>query len=1076
MEFTIAQIRDFAGNDEVFKKGEKLAADNAIVSLDIDDFSSPEITMINATILDQKKYHEVNMSIDKDDVIVRAHLCGCSEHGKNTLTCPHCVAVLFKLKEDNDKRQIAAQAHPDVIPADTYAIDVMNAYEEQVVYSTLAMNLKNAVHLEPILEIRKKKIMALTLKVGNAKRYIVKDIALFLDDIRRNIKKSYGKELEFLHNIYSFDEESQRLIQFMVRHEHDVLYFQNSTKLSTCPQARNMCMTPDALDEFFEMYKGSDVMHRMKEKMLINMRFKDENPDLYLDVKEEEGMYHISLNDLEYRLFEGRNHAYVLKDHVLYRCDPVYTKACAKLLDAFSKKKAALLVSREVMPTFYNNVIMNVKKYLPLHGVDISEFSPLPLECKLYIDMPKQNVISARLMYCYGMEEYNAFSTTAVSTSRNFNDEIATRLIFTKYMTRIDANAGIAYIERSQDAIYEFLNKGFEELSQTCEIYATDKFKKLQIKESVNISMGVRIESDLLEINFDTYDFPVDELQDVLQAYRLNKKYYRMKNGSFVNIEDSALSELSSILDGMHVSEKELSSGTIKVPKYRSLYIDNSLKDSTMIKVDRDSSFKDIVRGIRNVQDSDFAVPASLKSILRNYQKVGYRWLKTMAEYGFSGILADDMGIGKTIQVITLLEDEKLHNPDSISLVVCPSSLLLNWQSEIDKFSKTLTSILITGSSDERKLLIKNCRDYDIVITSYDYLKRDIDEYDDLLFKYQIIDEAQYIKNHNTKNAISVKQIQAVHRFALTGTPIENSLAELWSIFDFLMPGYLYTYSYFKKVYEQPIVKENDMVTLKELKRMVEPFILRRVKKDVLKELPEKVENTMLIELDDETRKLYMANVALIKDDLNKSFQNKGFENSKIMILSMLTRLRQLCCDPRLLYENYEGIGNKISACMEFIGTCRESGKKVLLFSQFTSLLSLLEKELVKQDIPYYLLKGSTPKVQRQQLVNSFNNDDTPVFLISLKAGGTGLNLTSAEVVIHFDPWWNISAQNQATDRAYRIGQHNNVQVVKLIAKDTIEEKIMHLQSLKQDLSDSIIHQNEGVITSMSKDEIMDLF
>lgn len=1076
MEFTIAQIRDFAGNDEVFKKGEKLAADNAIVSLDIDDFSSPEITMINATILDQKKYHEVNMSIDKDDVIVRAHLCGCSEHGKNTLTCPHCVAVLFKLKEDNDKRQIAAQAHPDVIPADTYAIDVMNAYEEQVVYSTLAMNLKNAVHLEPILEIRKKKIMALTLKVGNAKRYIVKDIALFLDDIRRNIKKSYGKELEFLHNIYSFDEESQRLIQFMVRHEHDVLYFQNSTKLSGCPQARNMCMTPDALDEFFEMYKGLDVMHRMKEKMLINMRFKDENPDLYLDVKEEEGMYHISLNDLEYRLFEGRNHAYVLKDHVLYRCDPVYTKACAKLLDAFSKKKAALLVSREVMPTFYNNVIMNVKKYLPLHGVDISEFSPLPLECKLYIDMPKQNVISARLMYCYGMEEYNAFSTTAVSTSRNFNDEIATRLIFTKYMTRIDANAGIAYIERSQDAIYEFLNKGFEELSQTCEIYATDKFKKLQIKESVNISMGVRIESDLLEINFDTYDFPVDELQDVLQAYRLNKKYYRMKNGSFVNIEDSALSELSSILDGMHVSEKELSSGTIKVPKYRSLYIDNSLKDSTMIKVDRDSSFKDIVRGIRNVQDSDFAVPASLKSILRNYQKVGYRWLKTMAEYGFSGILADDMGIGKTIQVITLLEDEKLHNPDSISLVVCPSSLLLNWQSEIDKFSKTLTSILITGSSDERKLLIKNCRDYDIVITSYDYLKRDIDEYDDLLFKYQIIDEAQYIKNHNTKNAISVKQIQAVHRFALTGTPIENSLAELWSIFDFLMPGYLYTYSYFKKVYEQPIVKENDMVTLKELKRMVEPFILRRVKKDVLKELPEKVENTMLIELDDETRKLYMANVALIKDDLNKSFQNKGFENSKIMILSMLTRLRQLCCDPRLLYENYEGIGNKISACMEFIGTCRESGKKVLLFSQFTSLLSLLEKELVKQDIPYYLLKGSTPKVQRQQLVNSFNNDDTPVFLISLKAGGTGLNLTSAEVVIHFDPWWNISAQNQATDRAYRIGQHNNVQVVKLIAKDTIEEKIMHLQSLKQDLSDSIIHQNEGVITSMSKDEIMDLF
>lgn len=257
---------------------------------------------------------------------------------------------------------------------------------------------------------------------------------------------------------------------------------------------------------------------------------------------------------------------------------------------------------------------------------------------------------------------------------------------------------------------------------------------------------------------------------------------------------------------------------------------------------------------------------------------------------------------------------------------------------------------------------------------------------------------------------------------------------------------------------------------------MVEPFILRRVKKDVLKELPEKVEHTMMIELDEETRKLYMANVSLIREDLHKSFKQKGFENSKIMVLSMLTRLRQLCCDPRLLYENYQGVGNKINACMEFIENCRASGKKVLLFSQFTSLLSLIEKELKQREIDYYLLKGSTPKVQRQQYVNAFNVDATPVFLISLKAGGTGLNLTSAEVVIHFDPWWNVSAQNQATDRAYRIGQHNNVQVVKLIAKDTIEEKIMHLQELKQDLSDSIIHLNDGLITSMSKDEIMDLF
>ncbi|MGX8850321.1 SNF2 helicase associated domain-containing protein [Amedibacillus sp. YH-ame10] len=1076
MELTSAQIKDFAGSEELYQRAETMVKEGRIVSLDIDDFSNPQLILINATIKDEKQYHEVNMSIEKDDEIVRAHLCNCKEH-QTKLTCAHCCAVLLKVKQDQESMQKQDQPVQASIVHDNYALHVMNAYEEQIVYSSLAMNLKQSIHVEPVLELRKKKIMALTLKVGNEKRYIVKDIRGFLDDIAQNVKKSYGKDLEFLHNLHSFDEESQELIQFMIRHSYDILYFEHNEALQSCPQARNLCFTPDALDEFFTMYNGTDVMHRMKEKMLINMRFQDGNPKLQLEVKrKEDESFEISLNTTDFRVLEGRSHIYVLMDHILYRCDKKYSKDCVLLLNAYVQKKSSMLISHDFMRNFYNSVLMNVKHHIPIIGDDISEYAPLPLECKVYIDMPKHNVISAKLLYCYGNEEYNAFSTNTLSSSRSFHEEIATRLVFTKYMKRIDGLEGLAYIEHSQDAIYEFLDKGIEELSNTCEIYATDKFKKLQIKDSVNISMGVRIESDLLEINFDTFDFPVEELSQVLEAYRLNKRYYRMKNGSFVNIEDSALQELSSILEGIHVGDKEISSGSVKVPKYRSLYIDNNLKDTNQIKVDRDSSFKDIVRGVHNVADSDFQVPESLKGILRNYQKVGFRWLKTMAAYGFGGILADDMGIGKTIQVITLLEDEKLQHPKTLSLVVCPSSLILNWESEIHKFSKILSCILISGTSEERKQQIKDCKNYDIVITSYDYIKRDMEYYADITFTYEIIDEAQYIKNHLTKNALAVKAIQSKHRFALTGTPIENSLAELWSIFDFLMPGYLFSYHYFKSEFEFPIVKEQDQATLKELKRMVEPFILRRIKKDVLKELPEKVEHTMLVEMDDESRKLYMANLSMIRQDLQTNFKEKGFENSKIMILSMLTRLRQICCDPRLLYENYHGIGSKVEACVEYIESCISSNKKVLLFSQFTSLLSLIQKELEKREIDFYLLKGSTPKIMRQQYVNAFNTDATPVFLISLKAGGTGLNLTSAEVVIHFDPWWNVSAQNQATDRAYRIGQHNNVQVIKLIAKDTIEEKIMHLQELKQDLSDSIIHQNEGIITRMNADEILNLF
>ena len=588
--------------------------------------------------------------------------------------------------------------------------------------------------------------------------------------------------------------------------------------------------------------------------------------------------------------------------------------------------------------------------------------------------------------------------------------------------------------------------------------------------------MGVKIENDLLEIQFDTSDFPIDELQNVLQAYSLNKKYYRMKSGSFINLEDSSLSELSEALNGLNVSSKELNEGHIVVEKYRSLSLDARLRKMELLKVERDGNFKTLVKAIKNVSDSDYSVPAALKPILRNYQKVGFRWLKTMASYGFGGILADDMGIGKTIQVITLFEDERLHHPESTSLVICPSSLILNWESEIKKFAPSLRSLVISGTAEERSKLIAMADDYDVLITSYDYLKRDVDQYEGRHFQFQILDEAQYIKNTSTKNAISVKKISSANKFALTGTPIENSLAELWSIFDFLMPGYLYSYNHFRKSFEIPIVRDHDDVMLESLKRMVEPFILRRIKKDVLKELPEKVENTMVIDMDEESRKLYIANVASIKQELSNEFNKNGFEKSKILILSMLTRLRQFCCDPRLIYDHYAGESCKLNACMELIHQCCESKKKVLVFSQFTSLLALIETELKKEKISYYLLKGSTSKIDRQNSVHAFNQDDTQVFLISLKAGGTGLNLTSAEVVIHFDPWWNVSAQNQATDRAYRIGQHKNVQVFKLIMKDTIEEKIQTLQDLKKDLSDSIINENDGLITSMSKKEIMDLF
>ncbi len=341
---------------------------------------------------------------------------------------------------------------------------------------------------------------------------------------------------------------------------------------------------------------------------------------------------------------------------------------------------------------------------------------------------------------------------------------------------------------------------------------------------------------------------------------------------------------------------------------------------------------------------------------------------------------------------------------------------------------------------------------------------------------FHVIDEAQYIKNHHTLNAHSVKEINSNGRFALTGTPIENNLSEIWSIFDFVMPGYLFSYHKFNQNYEIPIVKDGQQLILNKLKKLVLPFILRRLKKDVLKELPDKTETTMYAQLEGEQKKLYEANVALIKKEINEKMNQTGFNKNRMMILSMLTRLRQICCDPSLYYDNYNSESAKLDMCLDLIDNTIDSGHKILLFSQFTSMLAIIKNKLIEKGISFYLLEGATKKEDRKRFVDDFNSDDTKVFLISLKAGGTGLNLTSADVVIHYDPWWNVSAQNQATDRTHRIGQKEHVQVYKLIAKNTIEEKILKLQDAKAQLANSIIVEDDGIITKMSQQEILDLF
>ncbi len=411
--------------------------------------------------------------------------------------------------------------------------------------------------------------------------------------------------------------------------------------------------------------------------------------------------------------------------------------------------------------------------------------------------------------------------------------------------------------------------------------------------------------------------------------------------------------------------------------------------------------------------------------------------------------------------------------------MVSPSSLTLNWQNEARKFTNELKTVVIRGTLQERKRLIEEIENYDLVITSYDLLKRDIELYKEknYTFKYIIADEAQYLKNSNTKNAKAIKEIKAETRYALTGTPIENSLAELWSIFDFIMPGYLFTYRKFKNIYETPIVKEEDEQAMAKLKMLIEPFVLRRNKKEVLTELPEKTVTVLSNEMNEEQQNLYLTYLARAKQEIAEKVEIDGFENSQMQILAALTRLRQICCHPSLFVEGYNAGSSKLEQCIEIIEEAINGGHKILLFSGYTSMFEIIEKELKKRNIKYFKLTGATKIDERMKMVDEFNeNSNIKLFLISLKAGGTGLNLTGADMVIHYDPWWNISTENQATDRAYRIGQKNNVQVYKLITKNSIEEKIYELQEKKAKLADSMLDTKTKFINRFSREEIMKLF
>lgn len=948
------------------------------------------------------------------------------------------------VKENTRRRELMKQ----------FAISSHILSESKVYYQ----ELQNREHVEKVhlfveAECSDQQHMYISLKIGDRKWYTVSSLTDFFERLARQSYAQYGMSLAFTHSISRFDEDSQELIKFLKN-----CFYEGKTLVSN-PSV--MEIPPLYMDEFYELLGRLPQRYR-------NIQMKDKRQLLDIRVKSEEDFILLTFRNwsLLKSGIRGRHHLYRMQDDTLYRYRFDEQGKCLELIDSLSEQQ--LYVRNEEFPDFYKYVLSEIRDYANMYGIAKYAYTLEPIGLELYGDIDELGRVYFQLDVLYEDERIPGFQNNQEYLP--LKQEIVENFI-RQYADIIQPEEHCALFHDVSETLLEFMRDGLPFLSGYCEIFVSDVLKNMNKKHVVNLQAGLRFAGNLLEIDLHSRDIQKEELLDVLRAYRRKKHFYRLKNGKLLNLKSDQLEELDTMMQEFHIEEAQLQQNCIQLPGYRLFMLDAFTKDSDHIAFHKEEVLQHVLDSFGSINAQDIEIPQRYRELLRDYQKDGFRWLKLMHRYGFGGILADDMGLGKTLQVIAFLESERQQGRTSI--VVVPSSVLYNWEDEVRKFASDLEVCCITGSQAKREELIRSSMDMDLLITSYDYLKRDIAYYENRTFFYKILDEAQYIKNQRTMNATSTKRLKSHHALALTGTPIENSLAELWSIFDFLMPGYLFDYRFFSHHFEKEIVMEKHKEKQEQLKKMVQPFILRRVKKDVLQELPEKTETTLSIAFDEAEETMYMANLAQVNKELQQELDL--VKTNRFQVLGMLMRLRQLCCDPRLVYDEVTQPSSKLKACMELVSSLVDNNKSILLFSNFTSMLDLIQVELQHLHIPYFRMDGSTGKEDRRELVQKFQDKERKVFLISLKSGGTGINLTAAEAVIHYDPWWNVSAENQASDRAYRIGQNSSVQVYKLIMRNTVEERIQHLQQMKKELADIFVEENEANIMKMDKEQILEL-
>ena len=823
---------------------------------------------------------------------------------------------------------------------------------------------------------------------------------------------------------------------------------------------------------------------------LAQVRFDltEKDDQLTLALKADVGDQTIDLHQKSAEFF-GTDPYWLKTDSLLAKCQDEYSHHLVQRLI----EKGKLTIPKAQKSFFVTHYLAPLLEHLPLGGTAVAQQKlHTPLEGKQLFLEEKGGELAVTLHFRYGthslphLPTYPTYTTildetnadagqfALVEVHRNSAQEE------TIYRTTSSAQYGLKYASKNQDETFalrssttplDFLLKKLPILAaDDYEIFGEDNLKSVKVNRnkptiSFNVSSGIDWFDIQTLIQFG--DVPVD-LKTVRQSLRRKERFIKLADGTVGEIPEAWLEKYRHLF---YLGEQ--TDDNIRLSNHHLTLLDQLLAQADQTQVD--AQYQERLQRLRSFEGiAERPLPAQFVGELRPYQKAGVNWLHFLHEFNFGGCLADDMGLGKTIQVLVLLQ--ALHEENSSlppNLIVLPRSLLVNWEREAQRFTPTLK--IFTHFGNDRPQTTDAFAGAQLILTTYGVVRRDIQMLREFTFHYIILDESQAIKNPNTKIAKSVRLLQSQRRLVMTGTPVENSTFELWSQFAFLNPGLLGSADYFKSEFSNPIERNNDKTAADLLRKMVYPFILRRTKGQVALDLPPRSDRLVYVEMDKAQQSEYTKTRDNYRAQLLGLIESGGINSARFKVLEGLLRLRQICNHPKLIRPNFKGESAKMAFLLETLQTLHEEGHKALIFSQFVKMLELIRDEMDKLGLTYTYLDGRTR--DRQERVDTFQNDpNIAFFLISLKAGGVGLNLTAADYVIHVDPWWNPAVEMQASDRSHRIGQDKPVFVYKLITKDSVEEKILELQQRKQDLVEQLITAESNFLKQLTAEDVQVLF